>query len=161
VYSQPDEGTTFHLYVPAISGESMEPEMAAAAVPHGTGKRVLFVDDEEPIVRLAEKMLTRLGYVVEASTRVEDALEIVRANPDRFDLVITDMTMPLMSGLDFARLLKQIRPDLPIILTTGYPGGLKIDELASKGIFEMLPKPPSLRSLGMAAHRAMASRGRG
>jgi CheY-like chemotaxis protein len=155
VYSQPGEGTTFHLYVPAIGGEVMEPE-GAAAIPLGAGKRVLFVDDEEPIVRLSEKMLTRLGYVVETSTRVKDALEIVRANPHRFDLVITDMTMPFMSGLDFAQLLKQIRPDLPIILTTGYPGGLKIEEIKSMGIFELLPKPPSLRSLGMAAQRALA-----
>jgi PAS domain S-box-containing protein len=155
VYSQPGEGTTFHLYFPAIGGEAMEPE-GEAAIPLGGGRRVLFVDDEEPIVRLSEKMLTRLGYVVEASTHVKDALEIFRAKPDRFDLVITDMTMPLMSGLDFAQLLKQIRPDLPIILTTGYPGGLKIEEIKSMGIFELLPKPPSLRSLGMAAQRALA-----
>jgi CheY-like chemotaxis protein len=101
-------------------------------------------------------MLTRLGYVVEASTHVKDALEIVRANPDRFDLVITDMTMPFMSGLDFAQLLKQIRPDLPIILTTGYPGGLKLEEIKAMGIRELLSKPPSLRSLGMAAHRVLA-----
>jgi CheY-like chemotaxis protein len=155
VYSRPGEGTTFHLYFPAIGGEAMEPE-GAAAIPLGAGKRVLFVDDEEPIVRLSEKMLTRLGYVVEASTHVKDALEIVRANPDRFDLVITDMTMPFMSGLDFAQLLKQIRPDLPIILTTGYPGGLKLEEIKAMGIRELLSKPPSLRSLGMAAHRVLA-----
>jgi DNA-binding NtrC family response regulator len=102
-------------------------------------------------------MLARLGYVVEGSSRVKEALEIVRANPDRFDLVVTDMTMPLMSGLDFAQALKQIRPNLPVILTTGYPGGLKLEEIKAMGICELLPKPPSLQTLGMAAHRALAS----
>jgi len=85
VYSQPGEGTTFHLYFPAIGGEAIDLNETGATVPKGDGRRVLFVDDEEAIVRLAEKMLTRLGYTVETNTKVVDALGLVRADPDRLN----------------------------------------------------------------------------
>jgi two-component system cell cycle sensor histidine kinase/response regulator CckA len=100
VYSQPGEGTTFHLYFPALSGEASAPETQATPIPQGKGQRILVVDDEEPLAQLTQKILVRLGYVVETRTRAVEALDLVRARPDQFDLVITDMTMPGMSGID-------------------------------------------------------------
>jgi CheY-like chemotaxis protein len=126
------------------------------SVPLGSGERILLVDDEEAIAMLFEIMLTRLGYAAETRTRVAEALDMVRANPDRFDLVITDMTMPVMSGLDFARRLAEIRPNLPVILTTGYPGGLQLDKVRSMGIRELVVKPPSMQSLGTAIRSVLA-----
>ena len=155
VYSQPGEGTTFHLYFPALGCEALELAGQESPVQHGNGERILYVDDEEPIALLAKKMLIRLGYVVETRTLVDDALELVRARPDQFDLVITDMTMPVMSGLEFARRLGQIRPDLPIILATGHPGSLNHEQVRALGIRELMLKPPSLQSLGAVVHRAL------
>jgi len=156
VYSQPGEGTTFHLYFPALSGEVSDRETQATPIPQGKGQRILVVDDEEALVQLAKKILVRLGYVVETRIRAVEALDLVRAGPDQFDLVITDMTMPVMSGIDFAQQLAQVRPGLPVILTTGYPGSLKLEQVRAMGIRELLPKPPSVRSLGMAVHRVLS-----
>jgi PAS domain S-box-containing protein len=158
VYSEPGKGTTFQLYFPAISGGVLESTIEDASVPLGSGERVLFVDDEETIAKLVERMLSRLGYVPETSTKVAEALEWVRSDPGRFDLVITDMTMPVMSGLDFARRLGEIRPDLPVILTTGYPGSLQLDAIRAMGIHDMLLKPPTMQSLGTVIGRVLAGR---
>jgi CheY-like chemotaxis protein len=155
VYSQPGEGTTFHLYFPTVEGEVLALETDAAPIPRGNGERILFVDDEEPLVLLTQRILVQLGYVVEARALVMDGLDLVRARPDRFDLVITDMTMPVMSGIEFAQRLAQLRPDLPVILTTGYPGGLKLEQIRAMGIRELLAKPPTIRALGTAVHRVL------
>jgi len=156
VSSELGKGTTFHLYFPAISDGVAEAKIEDLSVPLGSGERILLVDDEEAIAMLFEIMLTRLGYAAETRTRVAEALDMVRANPDRFDLVITDMTMPVMSGLDFARRLAEIRPNLPVILTTGYPGGLQLDKVRSMGIRELVVKPPSMQSLGTAIRSVLA-----
>jgi PAS domain S-box-containing protein len=155
VYSQPDEGTTFNLYFPAVGGEVLDLETHATPIPLGKGERILIVDDEEPLVLLAQRILVRLGYVVETRTSVAEALELVRAGPDRFDLVITDMTMPAMSGIDFAQQLTQIRPSLRVILTTGYPGGMKLEQVRAMGIRELLLKPPTIQSIGTMVHRVL------
>jgi CheY-like chemotaxis protein len=100
-------------------------------------------------------MLTQLGYAVETRTLVAEALELFRADPSRFDVVITDMTMPGMSGAEFAQRLAGIRPDLPVILTTGYPGSLLDRNIREIGIREVLLKPPSIQSLGTALRRVL------
>jgi CheY-like chemotaxis protein/two-component sensor histidine kinase len=156
VYSQPGEGTTFHLYFPALSGEVSNRETPATPISQGSGQRILVVDDEEALAQLEKRILTRLGYVVETRNRAIEALDLVRAAPDQFDLVITDMTMPVMSGVDLAQQLAQVRPALPVILTTGYPGSLKREQLRGMGIRELLLKPPSVQSLGTAVHRVLS-----
>jgi PAS domain S-box-containing protein len=158
VYSKPGVGTTFRLYFPAHSSEEATAEIQAAATPSGTGERVLFVDDEAPLARLGKAILERLSYSVDARTDVLEALELIRTDPGRFDLVIADQTMPSMTGIDFARQIRLIRPDLPIILTTGYIGQLKIEQLRPMGIRELLPKPPTIRTLGQVVHRVLADR---
>jgi CheY-like chemotaxis protein len=155
VYSEPGRGTTFHVYFPAHGAGSAETVNEMAELSLGRGERVLFVDDEKPLALLGKKMLERLGYEVESISSVVAALERVRANPRDFDLVITDLTMPVMSGTDFAAELLALRPDLPIVLTTGFNATLTSARVRELGIRELLLKPHSLQSLGVAAHRAL------
>jgi len=121
-------------------------------------KRILYVDDEAPLAKLGQKTLEQLGYEVEMTTNVAEALEWVRKEPKRFDLVITDQTMPGLTGMDFAAQLLKIRPDLPIILTTGYSPYLTNERVRAAGIRDLLLKPHTLHTLGVAVHHALMPR---
>jgi PAS domain S-box-containing protein len=158
VYSQPGQGTLFHLYFPAHASAAATAVANQAAVPTGAGQRILYVDDEMPLVRLGKKILERLGYLVEPHTSVTEALALVRADPRRFHLVVTDQTMPGMTGVEFARELTRIRPDLPIVLTTGYTGNLDLEHLREVGVHELLLKPPTIHTLGAAVHRVLTGK---
>jgi CheY-like chemotaxis protein len=155
VYSRPGIGTTFRLYFPADLIEGPTAAIQAAETPFGAGEHVLFVDDEAPLALLGKAILERLNYSVDTHTDVMEALKLIRAEPGRFALVITDQTMPSMTGIDFARHIGQIRLDLPVILMTGYVGQLRIEQLRPMGIRELLPKPPTIRTLGEAVHRVL------
>jgi CheY-like chemotaxis protein len=125
--------------------------------PQGGGKRILYVDDEAPLAKLGKQTLEQLGYQVEMSTNVAEALEWVRKEPMRFDLVITDQTMPGMTGMDFATQLLQIRPDLPVILTTGYSAYLTQERVHAAGIRDLLLKPHTINTLSISVHKALTS----
>ena len=110
--------------------------------PPSNGKeRILLIDDEEILVDLGKQMLSRLGYKVMTRTSPVDALEDFRIQPDDFDLVITDMTMPNMTGKDLAKELISIRPDIPIILCTGFSEMIDKEAAKSIGIKELVIKP--------------------
>lgn len=156
VDSEPGEGTVFHLYFPAFAGEAGAIADDDSGVPRGHGERILLVDDEELLIRLGVTTLTGLGYQVETALRPVAALELVRSDPARFALVITDQTMPGMTGTDFASRLRQIRPGLPIILTTGYGMSLTPERLKEAGICQLLPKPTTICLLGTAVHAALS-----
>jgi nitrogen-specific signal transduction histidine kinase/ActR/RegA family two-component response regulator len=155
VYSQPGEGTVFHLYFPAHGGEVAAIEIEESKVPTGHGELILFLDDEELLVRLGKKTLTSLGYTVEASMQPEAALALVRSDPSRFALVLTDHTMPGMTGLAFANELRRIRPGLPVVLMTGYSGSLLPERIQEAGVRQVLLKPITLRALGTAVHEIL------
>jgi PAS domain S-box-containing protein len=155
VYSHPGEGTVFHLYFPAYVGEPAAADAVSAAILDGRGRRILYVDDEEVLAQMGKKTLERLGYAVEAQTSVMAALAAVRANPQAYDLVVTDQTMPEMTGTDLAKQLLIIRPDLPIILTTGYSANMTAERARSLGIRELLLKPHTLHDLATAVQRAL------
>ncbi len=137
--SQPGKGTRFRVLIPAI--ESREEECTTTgSIPRGR-ERILFVDDEKCLVRIAEQLLTRLGYKIVASMSSIEALEAFRSRPESFDLVITDLNMPDMTGIDLSRELLHIRADIPIILCTGFSEQI-IEEKARKlGIREFIFKP--------------------
>jgi PAS domain S-box-containing protein len=158
VYSQPGEGTVFHLYFPAHAGEAVAAAVEQAPVPRGQGERILFVDDEDMLVRFGQKTLTALGYEVEVTTQPALALAMVRADPQRFALVITDQTMPGMTGFILASTLLQIRPGLPIILMTGYSASLTAAQVEAAGIRQLLLKPTTVHSLGTAVHAALSQK---
>jgi len=156
VYSQPGEGTMFHLYFPAHDGGVTAAVAEERAVPRGQGERILIVDDEEALVQLGQKTLTALGYEVEVTTQPVTALDMVRADSQRFALVLTDLTMPGMTGLLLADQLRQVRPGLPIILMTGYSAALTTEQIAAANVRQLLLKPTTLHSLGTAVHAALS-----
>jgi PAS domain S-box-containing protein len=161
VYSQPGEGTVFHLYFPEHAGAPPAAESELGAPPNGRGERILLVDDEDLLVKLGGVALTGLGYAVEALTRPADALELVRSDPSRFDLVLTDQTMPGMTGLTLAEEIRKLRPDLPIVLMTGYSGSLLPERIEAAGIRQLLLKPATLHELATTLQKALAPRPKG
>ncbi|MFZ4438712.1 MAG: PAS domain S-box protein [Syntrophales bacterium] len=118
VYSETGKGASFSVYLPKIIHENSSSEIVASPASKGT-ERILFVDDEPALVDIGISMLSALGYEVTGVTSSMEGLDLFRAEPDRFDLVITDMTLPKMTGIDLSRKIMQIRPDTPIILCSG------------------------------------------
>lgn len=158
VRSVPDRGTTFELFFPVQTAGvpvRYEPASPGGELPRGGGERILFIDDEESIMRIGVLILEELGYRVEGYTGVMSALELVRSKPAGFDLVISDVTMPDMSGIEFAGHLRAIRPALPIMLTTGYSPELTAERVAQLGVNRLLAKPFSLESLAAAVRNTL------
>lgn len=156
VQSEPGTGSTFSVYLPQIEHGEKSPEETFDNIPGGN-ERVFFVDDEDILAEMGREMLAGLGYEVVAATSGTEALELFRTQPDRFDLVITDMTMPGITGKDLARELLQIRPDLPIILCTGFSEIISEEEAKALGIKEFLMKPLSLRAIATAMRNVLES----
>jgi len=159
VESRAGEGTSFHLYFPAGGADLPDnPVPVKKEVPRGAGERVLFIDDEPALAQLGQSILEALGYRVLAVSDAPHALECVRAGPQDFDLVVTDLSMPEIMGTDLAALILEINPDLPVILTTGYTSNLTADSVRALGIRELLLKPFSFHSLGTTVHQVLASK---
>jgi CheY-like chemotaxis protein len=140
VYSKPGKGSSFHIYLPMIKREA-KPEIEKSGLFPRGNERILFVDNEEAIVTSGKKNLEMLGYQVVPSTDPNDALETYRADPDHFDLVVTDMGMPNMTGEIFTQELMLIRPDLPVILCTGYSERMTEENAKKMGIKAFIMKP--------------------
>ena len=140
VESEPGKGTAFHVYFPVIEKDVETQEEDEEPLPTGN-ERILFVDDEQVILHVAEEMLKQLGYDVVTQKSSVEALELFRAEPDRFDLVITDMTMPKMTGDQLALELMKIRPDIPIILCTGFSHKISEEQAKEIGIKAFVMKP--------------------
>ena len=147
VESEPDVGTAFHVFLP-IAEEKANPKEKDKfrQVSHGSG-RILLVDDEKAIVDMEQQILERLGYQVTARTSSLEALETFKARPNIFDLVITDQTMPRMTGVELAEAFMRIRPDIPMILCSGYSQTITPEEAKNLGIREYILKPFSMGTI--------------
>ncbi len=156
VESRPGAGTKFMLYFPVFEAEVVAAPAEPAPLVRGESQHILIVDDEEPLANLGKNVLERLGYIATRSLSPVEALTLVRAQPDAFDLVITDLNMPGLSGLELARKLLEIRPGLRIILTTGYSATLTSEAVREAGISELLHKPYDIRGLSEAVSRLLA-----
>ena len=156
VESKPDDGTTFKLYFPAIAGQTLGDSSPARDVPRGAGERVLFVDDEPSLTDVTRRMLERLGYNVVAHESSTEALAAFRADPSAFDLVISDLTMPGMTGAQLALEMRRVRANVPVILSTGYLDRLDPDTARALHARELLIKPYTTEDLATAVRRALA-----
>jgi PAS domain S-box-containing protein len=141
VYSEPGKGTTFHVYLPVIQAQAETRETQDISTVETGKERILVVDDEEQIVRMIQQMLERLGYHVTARTSSIETLEAFRSAPDKFDLVITDMTMPNMTGVHLSQKLIEIRPDIPVIICTGFSERISEHKAKAMGIRGYVMKP--------------------
>ncbi|MBW1782849.1 MAG: response regulator [Deltaproteobacteria bacterium] len=155
VQSEPDKGTVFHVHLPIIDIQDFEPEVRYQEPIRGGSERILVVDDEELIIQMLEQILEDLGYHVTPRTSSVEALKAFEAQPDRFDLVITDMTMPNMTGAELAPRLLKIRPDIPIIICTGF--NEMIDEKRAKamGIRAYVGKPVVIHEIARTIRKVL------
>lgn len=150
--SEPGRGTTVSCFFPALVAEALpeRPSGEMPASPHG--ERILLVEDEPTLAKANARSLEALGYVVTSETDAAHALETVRAHPGDFDLVISDYLMPRMVGLDLARAIHNIRPDLPIALLTGYIQELPEETIRAAGVRRVISKPATMAELGREVH---------
>jgi PAS domain S-box-containing protein len=154
VESSLGKGTTFAIYLPWINAIAVEEDLSEEVTPNGQGS-ILFIDDEHAIAVWGQEMLEQLGYTVVASTDSTRALELFRMAPHGFDLVVTDQTMPYMTGEVLARELRHIRPDIPIILCTGFSHTIDAELAKAQGINAFLMKPLTACDLGRAIQRVL------
>jgi signal transduction histidine kinase/CheY-like chemotaxis protein len=158
VDSAPGAGAAFHVLLPRIDEEPPEAAVQEpAAIPRGSGT-ILFVDDEEAVMHIAHNMLEALGYTVLSTASSIQAFEMFNADPGRFDCVITDMTMPQIRGDELAGMLLEVRPELPIILCTGFSEKISEEQALKMGIRAFLLKPFSMQNLGLAVQKALEAR---
>jgi signal transduction histidine kinase/CheY-like chemotaxis protein len=159
VESRVGQGSLFQVYLPLAGEGAVEPqERPGRRIPRGNGETILIVDDEAPLVPLAEEMLAALGYEAVGFDKTAAAVRAFRAAPDRFDLVLTDEVMPEMTGTELAGTLHEIRPRLPVILMTG--GGRSLDphRLRDAGIREVVKKPLLSAAIAETLARHLPSR---
>jgi PAS domain S-box-containing protein len=157
LYSEPGKGTTFQIFLPATQEAAIDCDNVFIAKAEGKG-RVLLVDDEETIVEMEQKMLERLGYEAVAKSHSGEALDIFRAEPEKFDLIITDQTMPHMTGAILAQHILKIRPDIPIILCTGFSERINDEQAKDIGIRCFLMKPIVMSQLAKSIEEARGIR---
>jgi CheY-like chemotaxis protein len=151
------QGTTFTVYLPRTDDSGRDEIAQEGALPTGAG-RVLFVDDEQSLVGLGQEILMLLGYDVVVCTSSVEALEVFRMAPQRFDLVITDQTMPHMTGEELALALRRLRSDIPIILCTGFSHIMQAERAQELGIDAFLMKPFAVQDLARVLQQVLASR---
>ena len=147
VQSEPNQGCTFNIYLPKLKAEPEVRQPTFADSLPGGHERVLLIDDEEDIVAVNRQMMERLGYEVVSFTRSPEALACFETDPQAFDIVITDMTMPAVTGDQVVAAVRRLRPEVPIILCTGFSEAITPEKLEALGGSRMLMKPLGLAEL--------------
>lgn len=154
--SELGKGSVFSIFFPAIEQEAgaVQEKVMTGDLPTGI-ERILFIDDEEMLVDIGKETLTRLGYEVTVRTSSLEALDIFQDQPDQFDLIITDQTMPGITGLELARRIRLIRPDIPIILCTGYSTVIDKDLARTCGITRFAMKPLAKKDIAVLVRKVL------
>jgi PAS domain S-box-containing protein len=159
VYSEVDRGTTFNVYLPSADEASGTEPMEKFRMARSTGyEHILLVDDEEVIIQLESQMLGRLGYRVTSCSNGAEALAVFSENPESFDLVITDMNMPTMTGDQLVKELIRIRPDIAIIICTGFSEKISGDEAKAIGVKEFIMKPVAISEMSRTVRKVLDGR---
>jgi CheY-like chemotaxis protein/anti-sigma regulatory factor (Ser/Thr protein kinase) len=158
VYSELGKGTCFKIYlpIPPVTGKTTQEVTTPIEVPMGT-EHLLIVDDEKPIVYLIKVMLERYGYQVTSTSESPEALRAFKQFPELFDMVITDYAMPKMNGIDLAKELLKIRPDLPILLCTGFNDSENQTKALQSGIKACINKPIQADQLALLVRKTLDS----
>ena len=156
VESEMGKGSVFHVYLPTIVRKLTAKDEISTPLPMGC-ERILLVDDEQPLVEIGRQMLERLGYSVATRTSSIEALELFKADPDRFDLVITDIVMPNLTGDKLAKKIIAIRNNIPVVLCTGYSEKFTRQNASEMGIQTFLMKPLVMRDLANTVRQALAA----
>ena len=156
VQSVPGKGTTFSIYFPRLDSRP-EATMQVEDPPQRGSERILLVDDEPALMEMATSILERLGYKVTGQTDSVTALEVFRVSPDEFDLIITDYTMPNLTGMDLAKEVRRIRPDIRIMLCTGFSEKITPDHMKELGV-GLLMKPYGMREISEAIRKTLDAR---
>jgi CheY-like chemotaxis protein len=155
VHSGPKKGSVFEVLLPVIDAET-ERKIEEPDTTLSTGsERILFVDDEPSLVNMVRQILERLGYQIETKLNPIEALALFRSRPDQFDLVITDMAMPEMTGQKLVKEILNIRPDLPIILCTGYSEKISKEKAEELGIKTLVFKPFSVHEFTVTVRKVL------
>lgn len=155
VYSEVGKGTTFHILLPVVRAMEEMDIPGETEIPRGNNEHILLVDDEDMLVEVEQQALIKLGYRVTTFTDSREALAGFRSQPDRYQLVITDLTMPHMTGVQLAAELQRIRPGLPVILCTGFSEAITLEQVKNLGISDLLMKPINRANLAAAVHKAL------
>jgi DNA-binding NtrC family response regulator len=152
--SEPGQGSSFTVYLPKVQATVPLGEAEAERLAAGKG-RILVVDDEKVQLQSYLNVLTRLGYSVKGETDPAQALIRFQEDPSAFDLIMTDQTMPKITGMRLAEEMLRLRPDLPIILCTGYSETVDAEQTRATGIREFMMKPFSVREISATVRRAL------
>ena len=152
VHSVKGEGTTFFVYFPQTD-EPSKHRAEISETPHGSGQRVMVVDDEELLATMCSTMLRQLDYAVTTFTSSTDALKTFYATPDSFDIIVTDQRMPDITGAELTYEIHQLRPNIPVVLVTGFSEEVDCESAASFGFSDYLPKPYTKKDLASSLHR--------
>ncbi|HZZ20634.1 MAG TPA: response regulator [Opitutaceae bacterium] len=158
VHSQPGEGTVFRLYFPVHDGVAATTLAPFEKASRGNGERILIVDDEEILAQLMQKALVSLGYEAEYRTEPREALALLKEDTAGFRMLLTDQTMPGMTGLALAAEATAIQPSLQVVLMTGYSLSLTAERIEEAGIRQLLLKPVGIDSLGCCVHAAISGK---
>jgi PAS domain S-box-containing protein len=155
VESEPGKGTEFRLYFPAIETDDADASRSPFQIPLGRGERVLLIDDEASIAQIGQRMLEKLGYRATSLTSSTEGITLFNATPEAFDVVITDLTMPEITGVELARRILARDPHKPLILSTGFMRSLDIDRARNLGVKHFIEKPFTLHSLATQLREAL------
>jgi signal transduction histidine kinase/ActR/RegA family two-component response regulator len=158
IYSEPGKGTTVSIYLPCIEIGRSAPKKSASEAVSGGKEKILLVDDEEYIISMMKEMLERMGYSITAFTNSRKAFNELKADPYKFDLIITDQTMPGMTGIELAEEFMRIRPGTPIIICTGFSEILSEEKAKAIGISEYVTKPVVKGEISRAIRNALDSK---
>jgi PAS domain S-box-containing protein len=156
--SEAGRGTTIEILLPVIEADQVEKGAVELELPQGEGQRILVVDDEHKLVEVTAISLSHLGYNVHTETDSHSALELFKADPKAFDMILSDVAMPGMSGDALAREILALRPDLPIVLMTGHSDHVDQDLIHKLGVRKLVSKPLSLNQLALTVQAVLDGR---
>jgi CheY-like chemotaxis protein len=158
VRSTPGEGSTFEVFLPRIAEEILPVKKPPLSALKGDGL-LLIVDDEADLVELEKEMVERLGYSAVTVGESTAALALFKEDPDKYDLVLTDQTMPDITGIELARELVSLRPDIPVVLITGYHDGVDAESAREAGVKVIIGRPMALAEIGLAIKQLLTGDG--